>query len=190
MLSSPVSAKLQPRAVRPAHHDVRVALSRFVLLPIPAIQTLSFQTLTDSFVQRRSHNSFLFNRFRTLSIAMGVYTPLKQNVFQQDVARTLEIRPSWKPWFSFLTFHGSRELCAPLAQKERTNCALLRNKPFACHTCAFLGGRREGVLLLTTFLTTSEGQTAGRCWVWRSMSWRAASDDISGLSLRAVCAPD
>jgi hypothetical protein len=33
---------------------------------------------------------------------------------------------------------------AQSALYERTNCALLRNKPFVCHTCAKTGGRGEG----------------------------------------------
>jgi hypothetical protein len=45
-----------------------------------------------------------------------------------------------------------------------------------------------GQLLLTTYLTTSEDQAAGRCSVWRLMTWRAASGDILGLPLRAGCA--
>jgi hypothetical protein len=38
-------------------------------------------------------------------------------------------------------------LCASQAQKERTNCALFRNKPCACHTCVFHGG--EGYLAIS-----------------------------------------
>jgi hypothetical protein len=69
MLSFPVFAKLQPRP------DPQVALSRLVQFSIPFIEALCFQTLTHSFPQRRSHNPFPFNRFPTLSIATGVYTP-------------------------------------------------------------------------------------------------------------------
>jgi hypothetical protein len=29
---------------------------------------------------------------------------------------------------------------APRAQNRRTNCAVLRNNSFVCHTCAFHGG--------------------------------------------------
>jgi hypothetical protein len=71
--TEPRSAKLQPRP------DPQVALSRLALSSIPVsvsvIETLCFQTLAHSFPQRRSRNPFLFNRFRTLSIATGVYTP-------------------------------------------------------------------------------------------------------------------
>jgi hypothetical protein len=52
------------------------SLSRFVLPPIPVIQPLCFQTLADSCCTMDARNSFAFNFFRTLSIAMGVYAPL------------------------------------------------------------------------------------------------------------------
>jgi hypothetical protein len=88
--------------------------SRLALFAIPVsfsyIETLCFQTLTHSFAQWRSCNSFPFNHLRTLSIAMGVYTPYLYSPLR-------------------------------LAAHERTNCALLRNKSYACHTCAFHGGR-------------------------------------------------
>jgi hypothetical protein len=67
MLFFPVFTKLQPRP------DAQAAPSRLVLVSVPFIETLWFQTLTHSFAQRRSRNPFLFNRFRTLSIATGVY---------------------------------------------------------------------------------------------------------------------
>jgi hypothetical protein len=70
MLSCPVFAKLQPRP----HPEV--ASSRLALSSIPVIQLLHFQSLADSSAQWTPRNPFLFNRFRTLSIAMGVYTPL------------------------------------------------------------------------------------------------------------------
>jgi hypothetical protein len=41
----------------------------------PVIQPLCLQTLTDSFARWAHNNHFVINSFRTLSIAMGVYTP-------------------------------------------------------------------------------------------------------------------
>jgi hypothetical protein len=62
MLFFPVFARLQSRP------DPQVELPRLVPSSIPVIQPLCFQTLTHSFAQRRSRNSFFFNRLRTLSI--------------------------------------------------------------------------------------------------------------------------
>ena len=44
--------------------------------PHPSIELLSFLSLAHSFAQWSSINPFLFNSLRTLSIAMGVCTPL------------------------------------------------------------------------------------------------------------------
>jgi hypothetical protein len=74
MLFFPVFAKLRPRPAPQAE------CSRLVLSSVPFsisfIETLCFQTLTHSFRQRRPRNPFLFNRFRTLSIATEVHPPL------------------------------------------------------------------------------------------------------------------
>src|SRR6266699_19237 len=43
------------------------------LILLQLIQVLSFHTLAHSFVQWAQHNPFGINRFRTLSIAMGVW---------------------------------------------------------------------------------------------------------------------
>jgi hypothetical protein len=50
-------------------HDLRLAY----------IQPLFFLSFTDSFCTMDARNPFAFNRFRTLSIAMGVYTPLPES---------------------------------------------------------------------------------------------------------------
>ena len=52
------------------------ALSSLVLSSTLVVQPLKIQSLTHSFVQRLSRNPFLFYRFRTLSIATGVCTPI------------------------------------------------------------------------------------------------------------------
>jgi hypothetical protein len=70
MLFFPVFARLQSRP------DPQVELPRLVPSSIPVIQPLCFQTLTHSFAQRRSRNSFFFNRLRTLSITTRGCTPL------------------------------------------------------------------------------------------------------------------
>jgi hypothetical protein len=67
-----------------------------------------------------ARNPFSFNRFRTLSIAMGVYTP---------------------PLY-FLPF---AEGAPPRAQNRRANCTLLRNNSLPCHTCTFDGGEGGSV---------------------------------------------
>jgi hypothetical protein len=60
----------------PAHLGERLAVYRLAFSPLPVIQLLSFQTLTDSFAPWTHNNHFVINTLRTLSIAMGVYTPL------------------------------------------------------------------------------------------------------------------
>jgi hypothetical protein len=72
----PRSAKLQRRIVPRAHLGDRVAVSRLSFSHLPVIQPLSFQTLTDSFTPRAPNNHFVINTLRTLSFAMGAYTPL------------------------------------------------------------------------------------------------------------------
>jgi hypothetical protein len=71
VLSFLVFAKLQPRT-QPVPH---AALSRLLVFPIPVIQPVCFPSLMHSFAQWEHNNHFVINNFRTLSIAMGVYTP-------------------------------------------------------------------------------------------------------------------
>jgi hypothetical protein len=51
------------------------ARSRLALSAIAVIQLICFQQLPDSCCTMDAHNTFPSNRLRTLSIAMGVYTP-------------------------------------------------------------------------------------------------------------------
>jgi len=51
----------------------RFGTRRSALIPLQLIQVLSFQTLVHSFAQWALHNSFAFKRFRTFSIATGVW---------------------------------------------------------------------------------------------------------------------
>jgi len=90
----PRSAKLQPRPDPPATR------SRLVLLVIPVIQPLYFQWLPDSFAQWTRFNPFLSNRFRTLSITMGVYTPPLYLLFAPAPVRS----PSAKSTHELRTF--------------------------------------------------------------------------------------
>jgi hypothetical protein len=76
MLFFPVFAKLQRRIVPPAQLGDRLAVSRLAFSALPVIQPLSFQMLTDSFAPWVHNNHFVINTLRTLSIAIGVYTPL------------------------------------------------------------------------------------------------------------------
>jgi hypothetical protein len=75
MLFFRVIAKLQPRPVPPARRGGQAAPSRRVLLPIPVIQPLCFQTLTYSFSQRRSRNPFLFNRLPAVAGLQTLFSP-------------------------------------------------------------------------------------------------------------------
>jgi hypothetical protein len=71
-----------------------------------------------------ARNPFPFNRLRTLSIAMGVYTPSgspSSAVPSGEVFHKLEIRPSQTPLPSYLTGHrlarpiGGSSLCASVS---------------------------------------------------------------------------
>jgi hypothetical protein len=59
-----------PPRQSPPFHDLL-----YLLKAISVIQILYFQWLPDSCITMDARNPFSFNRFRTLSIAMGVYTP-------------------------------------------------------------------------------------------------------------------
>jgi len=116
---------------------------RELLSLLQVIQLLYFQQLPHSFAQWTCRNPFLFNRFRTLSIAMGVYTPRAPSssrahplLLLPETTQTLEDRPSRRPWFSFFGFHESPvtnheswSLCAPQVQNQRTNCAISCPEP-------------------------------------------------------------
>jgi hypothetical protein len=64
-----------PRRERIQRGDPGAARSCFVLFAVPVIQPLCFQALTDSLCTMERRNPCFFRRLRTLSIAMGVYTP-------------------------------------------------------------------------------------------------------------------
>jgi hypothetical protein len=66
----------EPRRERIQRGDPRAARSCLVLFAVPVIQPLCFQTFTDSLCAMERRNPCFFRRLRTLSIAMGVYTPL------------------------------------------------------------------------------------------------------------------
>jgi hypothetical protein len=157
MLFFPVFAKLQPRPVPPVRrgdHLMRrgtpdsdrggkVASSRLVRSSIPFIQPLFFHTLMDSSAQWTLATPFLSSASRLFLLQWG-YTPLPSGMSpNKEPLGNWGFDPLNSPSFHFSPFtgHGLRDatrkpLLDPRAQKEFTNCAVLRNKPFACHTLA------------------------------------------------------
>ena len=92
------------------------------LLPITSLQLQQFHEITHSFVQRRSAIPPIFNGFRTLSIATGVYPP---PTFLSGPRRFSASVPRWQipcsqklaaSLSSLCALFGTRSLCfQPLA---------------------------------------------------------------------------
>jgi hypothetical protein len=80
---------------RTTDHEFRLA----------CIQPLSFLCFADSCCTMDACNPFPFNYFRTLSIAMGVYTPFTQSVFREGSLHTHSVEASLRsnrnPFISF-----------------------------------------------------------------------------------------
>ena len=133
-------------------------------------------TTSGLFCAMDARNPFLFNRFWTLSIAMGVYTPLvhpersprraspSSSAYPlflfPEITQTLEIRPSWKPWFSFFRFHESQVTSLSRAESRGQGPSALRerkiNAPAAAGAISCPEPRRG--VRINSFLPRPEGR--------------------------------
>jgi hypothetical protein len=108
-----------PRPLPTTHHSLPT-LFLTPLLPITSLQTQQFHAITHSFAQRRAAIPPVFNGFRTLSIATGVYPlccvfPSLQVLKLANSCVCIGLAPLWRLFALFsalvpFVFNGLRPL--------------------------------------------------------------------------------